>query len=104
MDRNSEKSNIGYTLFKPIGEQHEFPHIDLENQQVTGTVSYKGKTYITVMVDLKTDAIKVEVNIDDLDNLSMDKDSYIEMFKHQAKFLIENHISNPKKYYDELNI
>ncbi len=32
----------------------------------------------------------------------MDKDSYIDMFKHWAKVFIDNDISNPSDYFDEI--
>jgi hypothetical protein len=38
------KSNAGYTIYKPTGVRHEFPHIDLVKQQVIGTVLNKEKT------------------------------------------------------------
>jgi hypothetical protein len=102
MNRNAGVSNVGITLFKPTGVLHDFPHVDLGKKQVIGTVSYKGKTYMTVILDLKADTVQVEGNVDELGDLSLDRESYIEMFKHQAEFFIENNISDPKKYYDEL--
>ncbi|MFJ7976628.1 hypothetical protein ACIQZI_13130 [Peribacillus sp. NPDC096379] len=79
MNDNTDKSNIGYTIFKPTGVRHEFPQIDL-----------------------KTDTVQVQGVVDKLGNLSIDRDSYIDMFKQQARFFINNNISNPKKHYDEL--
>ncbi|MDM5224394.1 hypothetical protein QUF86_27445 [Peribacillus sp. NJ11] len=102
MNNNTGKYNVGYTLFKPTGVHHEFPLVDLVKQQVIGTVSYKEKTYMTVVIDLKADTVQVQGDVDDLGDLSMDRDSYIDMFKQQAKFFMENNISNPKEYYDEL--
>jgi hypothetical protein len=102
MDNKAEKSNVGYTLFKSTGVQHRFSHIDLEKRQAIGIVTYKEKTYMTVYVDLKTDTVQVQGDVDDLGDLSMDRHSYVDMFKHQARFLIENNITNPKEYYDDL--
>jgi hypothetical protein len=102
MDNKAEKSNVGYTLFKSTGVQHEYPHIDLEKQQAIGIVTYKEKTYMTVFVDLKTDTVQVQGDVNDLGDLSMDRHSYVDMFKHQARFFIENNITNPKEYYDHL--
>lgn len=101
INMEASKSNVGYTLFQPVGFHHEFTHIDLMKQQVAGTVSYKGKVYMTVIVNIKTDIVQVEGSIDDLSDVNIDKNSYIEMFKHQAIFLIQNNISNPKQYNDE---
>ncbi len=98
----SVKSNVGYTIFKPTGFRHKFPLVDLERKQVIGTVSYKGQTYMTVVVDVKYDTFQIEGSVDELGDLSMDKDPYVDMFKHQAKYFIENNIDNPTKHYEEL--
>ncbi|MDN4492559.1 hypothetical protein [Ureibacillus aquaedulcis] len=102
MKNRTMKSNVGYTIFKPTGERHEFPQVDLVNQLVVGIVIYEGKTYMTVTVDVKTNNVKVEGRIDELESLSMGRDAYINMFKQEAKFFIENNILNPNDYYDEL--
>ena len=60
MNDKTDKSNVGYTLYKITGVHHEFPHVDLVKQQVICTVSYKGKTSMTVIVDLKTDTVQVQ--------------------------------------------
>ncbi|SES18654.1 hypothetical protein SAMN04487944_12270 [Gracilibacillus ureilyticus] len=96
------KSNVGYAIFKPTGVKHEFTLVDLEKKQVIGTVSYKNKTYMTVVVDVSSDTVQVEGSVDELGDLSMNRDSYIDMFKQHAKFFIEENIANPKKYYEEL--
>ena len=51
IEKRKNKSNVGFTIFKPTGVHHDFPHVDLVKQQVTCTVSYKEKTYMTVIVD-----------------------------------------------------
>ena len=96
----NDNPNVGYTLFKPTGVKHEYPVVDLQKKQVTGTVSYNDKIYMTVLVDLKTDKVYVEGSVKELEGISMEKDSYIRMFKNQAESFIENNISNPKKYYE----
>jgi hypothetical protein len=45
---------------------------------------------LTVIVDVKNDTLQFQGSVEDLGKLSMDKDSYIDMFKHQARYLIEN--------------
>lgn len=102
MENRIKKSNIGYTIFKPTGERYEYPQINLEKQQVLCTVIYQEKTYMTVMVDLKSDRVTVEGSVDELENLSMDKKAYIDMFKEEAKFFIDNKITNAKAYYEEV--
>jgi|SRR5690606_5754215 len=101
MTKDSDKSNVGYTLFRPTGVKHEYPVVDLQNKQVTGTVSYKDIVYMTVIVDLKKDTVDIEGSVEELKDISMDKESYIRMFKIQAEFFVENNISNPKKYYEK---
>ena len=102
MNDNTDKSIVGYTIFKSTGVRHEYPHVDLVKQQVTCIVLYKEETYMTVMVDLKSDTVQVQGDVDELGDLTISRDSYIDMFKGQAWFFIDNNISNPKKYYDEL--
>ena len=102
MNDNKDKSNVGYTIFKQTGVRHEYPHVDLVKQQVTCIVLYREETYMTVIVDLKNDTVQVKGDVDELGDLTISKDSYIDMFKGQAKFFIDNNISNPKEYYDEI--
>lgn len=102
MTDHTDKTNVGYTIFMSTGVRDEYPHVDLINQQVTCRVLYKEEIYMTVMVDLKNDTVQVEGDVAELGDLAMSRDSYIDMFKGQAKFFIDHHISNPKKYYEEL--
>ena len=97
------EKNVGYSLFVPTGVRHEFPLVDLMEQKVVGTVLYKNKVYMKVCIDLKEDSVSVEGNVDELSELSMDKESYINMFKDQAEFFVKNNISDPEKYYEELD-
>ncbi|RDW15147.1 hypothetical protein [Oceanobacillus chungangensis] len=102
MNDNIDKSKVGYTIFKPTGVRHEYPHVDLFKQHVNCIVLYKDKTYMTVIVDLKNNTVQVTGDVDELGDLTISGDSYIDMFKGHAKFFINNNISDPKKYYDEL--
>ena len=102
MNDNTEKSNVGCTIFKPTGVHHEYSYVDLVKQQVMCIVLYKEETYMTVKVDIKNDTVQVQGDVDKLGDLTISGDSNIDMFKSQAKFFIDNNISNPKKYYDEL--
>ncbi|MDM5227443.1 hypothetical protein QUF73_14655 [Cytobacillus sp. NJ13] len=102
MNDHKDKPNAGYTLFKPTGVRHEFPLVDLLKQQVTGTVLYRDKIFMTVVVDVKAGTVQVQGDTADLGDLAISRDSYIDMFKDQAKFFIDNHISNPQEYYEEL--
>ena len=96
-------TNIGYTVFKSTGVVQQYPLIDLVNQQVTCTVVYKEKTYMTVIVDVKNDSVSVQGNVDELGDLAMSKEDYIEMFKDVAKFFIDNNVSDAYKYFDASN-
>ncbi|QOR68927.1 hypothetical protein IM538_13045 [Cytobacillus suaedae] len=96
------RTQVGYTIYKSTGVQHEYTNVDLENQKVTCTVTYRDKTYMTVVVDMKTDAVEIDSNLDALGDKAMDLESYIDMFKHHSRFFIENKISNPEEYYQNL--
>ena len=101
--RTENDTNIGYTVFKSTGVVQQYPLIDLVNQQVTCTVVYKEKTYMTVIVDVKNDSVSVQGNVDELGALAMSKEDYIEMFKDVAKLFIDNNVSDAYKYFDALN-
>jgi hypothetical protein len=101
--KHSVKSNVGYTIYKPTGVKHEFVLVDLEQKQVIGKVSYKGKTYMNVHIDINSDIVQIEGSVDELGDLSMENDAYIDMFKQQAKYFIDNNIADPKAYYEELD-
>lgn len=93
----NRKSKVGYTFYKSTGVRHEFAHVDLENQRVTCIVTYKGKIYMTAVVDVKTNTVEVDGNLDSLGDKAMGLHSYVDMFKYQAKYFIDNGISNPRK-------
>ncbi|MCR6522455.1 MULTISPECIES: hypothetical protein [Lysinibacillus] len=44
---------------------------------------------MTVIVDVKNDIVSVQGNVDELGDLAMGKDAYIDMFKHHAKLFID---------------
>jgi hypothetical protein len=71
MNDNSDKSNVGYTIYKPTGVRHEYSHVDLVEQQVTCIVLYKEETYMTVIVDLKNDIVQVQGDVDELGDLTI---------------------------------
>lgn len=104
-DEYSNRWNTGYTIFQSIGIQIDYPSVDLEKKMVTGVVTFENKVYMTVLVDLQTDSVKAEGSINDLAHLvSIEhlETEYIAMIKNMAKFFIENKISNPKEYYENL--
>ena len=96
-------TNIGYTIFVSTGVVQQYPLIDLVNQQVTCTVVYKEKTYMTVIVDVKNDSVSVQGNVDELGDLAMSKEDYIETFKDAAKLFIDNNVSDANKYFNDSN-
>ncbi len=91
---NRRKAAIGSTLFKPTGVKHD-TSVDLEKKLLTGTVSFKGNVYLTVFVNLRTDTVHVHGSLEELNDLSMDRESYINMFISEAKCLI--HTTNPEE-------
>ncbi|GAE26666.1 hypothetical protein JCM9140_2751 [Halalkalibacter wakoensis JCM 9140] len=81
----------------------DYPVVDLEEKKVIGTVLYRNKVHLKVIVDLKNDNVIVEGDVDKLGDPDKDRKFYIDMFKREAKFLVENNISDPKKYDSELD-
>lgn len=57
---------------------------------------------MTVIVDVKNDIVSVQGNVDELGDLAMSKEDYIDMFKDLAKLFIDNNVSDPAKYFDKL--
>lgn len=57
--------------------------------------------YLMAIIDVKNDTVSVEGDIDELGDLAMSKDNYIDMSKHQAKLFIEYNVSDPDKYFDD---
>ncbi|WP_417897873.1 hypothetical protein ABN702_16535 [Bacillus haimaensis] len=100
--KRNVKSSVGRTIYKSTGIHTEYLRIDLENRQVTGRVSYHGKVYMLVYVDVAADTVKVNGSIKELTHLTdnMTEEDYIEEIKTTAKFYIENGISDPKAYYE----
>ncbi|MGM0836531.1 MAG: hypothetical protein ACQEV7_10260 [Bacillota bacterium] len=100
--KRNVKSSVGRTIYKSTGIHTEYLRIDLTNSQVTGRVSYQGKVYMLVYVDVAADTVKVKGSIQELTHLTdnMTEEDYIEVIKTTAKFYIENEISDPKAYYE----
>jgi hypothetical protein len=55
---------------------------------------------MTVIVNLQTNYVKVEGNVENTRKGQSDSD-YVDMIKNQAEFFIENKISNPKIYNEQ---
>lgn len=106
IDENEKNpSNSGYTIFKSIGIKINYPSVDLDKETVIGEVSFENKVYMTVTVDLQSDRVEVEGSVMDLAHLIPNEhleNEYIDMIKNMAKFFIDNKISNPKEYYENL--
>ncbi|MFC0189516.1 hypothetical protein ACFFJY_14525 [Fictibacillus aquaticus] len=92
----------GVTLFKPSGVRYSYPHIDLSSKMVTAIVTFENETVMTVKVDVKNDRVHVEGNVDGLEEISLDKESFLNMFKHQANYFIENNISSEEEWKERL--
>ncbi|TDL85951.1 hypothetical protein E2R55_23430 [Vibrio vulnificus] len=90
----------GVTVYKSSGLTVDYPSVDLENKEVIGTVSFKDKKVMTVIVNVQTNYVKVEGNVENTPKGQSESD-YVDMIKNQAEFFIENKISNPKKYNEQ---
>ncbi|MBT2659340.1 hypothetical protein J7E81_29890 [Bacillus sp. ISL-18] len=91
----------GVTVYKSTGLKVDYPLVDLEKKEVTGIVSFKNKKCMSVIVNFQSDTVKVKGSIENIRKEQYDSD-YINMIKDHAKFFVENKISNPKKYYEQL--
>lgn len=91
----------GFTVYKSSRLILEYPFVDLEKKEVTGTVSFKNNKHMTVIVNLQSNSVKVVGSIENTHKGQKDSD-YIDMIKKQAEFFVANNISNPKKYYEQL--
>lgn len=101
MEKDDQMSE-GFTLFAPSDVKLAYPAVDLQKKQVTATFSYKGKMYMTVHLDLTRDTIDVVADYEELAQLEIDKDIFINIFKSQAQYFIDNNIADPKKYFKHL--
>jgi hypothetical protein len=90
----------GVTVYKSSGLTVDYPSVNLENKEVIGTVSFKDKKVMTVIVNVQTNYVKVEGNVENTRKGQSESD-YVDMIKNQAEFFIENKISNPKKYNEQ---
>ncbi|MEH7356247.1 hypothetical protein V7150_22285 [Neobacillus drentensis] len=91
----------GFTVYKSSRLILEYPFVDLEKKEVTGTVSFKNNICMTVIVNLQSNSVKVVGSIENTCKGQKDID-YIDMIKKQAEFFVANKISNPKKYYEQI--
>lgn len=97
------KSGSGCTIYKPIGIKTEYPIINLEGKLVTAVVTYQDQPYMKVMVNLSSDTVNVEGNLQQLplSKEVLNEKEYIEQIKMMAKFYVDNQIDNPEAYYEE---
>lgn len=61
--------NTGYTLYQSTGIHIDYPKVDFEKQNVTGTVYFNDKIHMTVIVDLQSNAVEIEGTVIDLHHL-----------------------------------
>ena len=99
----------GFTVFEPIGIRTDYPFVDLEKKQVTGRILYKNKVLMTVHVDLQSNTIQKEGSLAEVAHLTtsdgikiVNEDREMTIIKSQAEFLIQNNISNPEEYFEQL--
>lgn len=101
--------SVGFTIFEPVGIRTDYPLVDLEKKQVTARIFYKDKLLMTVLVDLRLDQIQKEGNLSEVAHLTtpdgmkvVEEEREISIIKSQAEFFIENNISNPEEYEEQL--
>jgi len=87
----AKKVTAGKTLFVSKGPKYAFPVIDVEAGKVIGVVHAKGKTYMTVRVDVHADTYKVEGSLKGLERkLHTTDEESITHICHCAKLFV-NH-------------
>ncbi|WP_414854153.1 hypothetical protein [Brevibacillus sp. IT-7CA2] len=76
---------------------------------MTARIFYKDKLLMTVLVDLRSDHIHKEGNLSEVAHLTtpdgmqmVEEEREISFIKSQAEFFIENSISNPTAYEEQL--
>lgn len=96
--------NKGITIFKRTGILIKYPHVDLLKEQVTATISIEEDVKMTVIVDLKLNTISKDGCMDEILEIfpNDDEDFYIEQIRHWAEVFIDNQITDPQAYFDEL--
>lgn len=97
-------STTRYTIFKAIGIHIDYPLVDIENEQMTGTVLYDNQVYMTVRVDLRANTFGVKGDLRELAHLTeqeLNEKEYVEMFQTMARFFIDNNIHDPKSFYEK---
>lgn len=99
----------GYTRIEPTGVTFDYPSVDLDNKLVTARVLFQGKLMMEVVIDVKHDTIQQRGSLEEIAHLTtynginrMTEDMYINSLKRTAKFFVDNKISDPKSYDDEL--
>ncbi|WP_210468391.1 hypothetical protein [Sporosarcina sp. 6E9] len=55
----SKHSSVGLTTIAPLRIVPEYINIDLEKKLVTGLVKYDGKEYLSVIVDVRNNKVKI---------------------------------------------
>ncbi|MGE7879753.1 hypothetical protein [Peribacillus muralis] len=90
----------GFTVYKSSGITVDYPFVDLENKEVIGTVSFKDKKIMKVIVNVQSNLVYVEGSVENTSKGENDSD-YMDTIKNEAEFFIINKISNPKKYYEQ---
>lgn len=88
----AKKITAGKTLFVSKGPKYAFPVIDAEAGKVIGVVHAKGKTYMTVSVDVHADTYKVEGSLKGL--LQTTDEECIAHICHCAKLFVNHGVKS----------
>lgn len=98
------ENNEGYTIFQPVGINIDYIHVDLSKKQVTATVSYQHEVKMTVISDFTTGQMLKEGNLTEILAVlpSKDEESYFVEIYDWSKMFVENGISDPQKYFEQL--
>lgn len=99
----------GYTRIEPTGVTFDYPNVDLDSKLVTARVLFQDELIMEVVIDVKHDTVQQRGSLEEIAHITtynginrMTEDMYINSLKRTAKFFVDNKISDPKSYYDEL--
>ncbi|WP_422659953.1 hypothetical protein ACK8P5_05385 [Paenibacillus sp. EC2-1] len=99
----------GYSRIEPTGITFDYPNVDLDSKLVTARVLFQDELIMEVVIDVKHDTVQQRGSLEEIAHITtynginrMTEDMYINSLKRTAKFFVDNKISNPKSYYDEL--
>ncbi|CAI6073797.1 hypothetical protein PAECIP112173_02300 [Paenibacillus sp. JJ-100] len=93
----------GFTKFEPINVKTKFIKVDLETSEVKAEVIHQGKLIVYISLNIEKDEL-IQLGtfepISHLEEYGIDALTIIDTIKDQAKYFVDNKISDVQKYFD----